>query len=283
MNDLTRENVEVVLEGGIFEKGSLNFVTGGKEAGKSFFVYKMLNNILKSGERKAFIFSRYKNEIVTNGLNGICDEQLKENILVSSTNNLHRIEETLKEKAKEGDFIFIDTMIEIDCFEAKKMSEQLKQSFIRLEKLAQDLNIVIVQVVNTTKDGLNIKGCVAALDYAKSWTHITRLENGARRFEIRKNSLFNGGAFTIEFDMGKGGYKNLYIEKQTELSPAEKVMKELVPYIDNLMEVVKRNNQEELIGKVILLNSRIEKDDIEAIKEMFVLTILGELQNKGEI
>ena len=202
MNFITGINeFDNALDGGI-KSPCLMYVSGAKESGKNAFANLIIENVAKNQVSTGFICLEFSAKYYLDYLKfKYKHKEFKdwkaEIRLEDETTDILDIENKIREWHKQGILVFfIDSILRITNNTFSGAEIAIDDIYSRLEKLKNELDIVIIIVAQVTKQSLDspIKKLYNASlsdDKADIWIFLTSKEDLVKQVKIIKNEQSN--------------------------------------------------------------------------------------------
>lgn len=202
MNFITGINeFDNALDGGI-KSPCLMYVSGAKESGKNAFANLIIENVAKNQVSTGFICLEFGAKYYLDYLKfKYKHEEVKdwkaEIRLEDKTTDILDIENKIREWTKQGVLVFfIDSILRITNNTFSGVGTAIEDIYLKLEKLKNELDIVIIIVAQVTKESLyspikKLYNASLSGNNADIWLFLSSKEDLVKQVEIIKNKQSN--------------------------------------------------------------------------------------------
>ncbi|MGP1579963.1 MAG: ATPase domain-containing protein [Wolinella sp.] len=148
--------LDYALGGGI-EMAQLVLLSGEPEAGKTSLGTQILENVSQGYKCAFFCFEFTARQYITSKLENNPSFKENENLyIINSGYNISEVAENIRALHKMGvKFFLIDSQMRIEVSKARSLEEEESEKFSTLAKLAHSLEVVILLIVQTSKNDPN--------------------------------------------------------------------------------------------------------------------------------
>ncbi|WP_456403514.1 DnaB-like helicase N-terminal domain-containing protein [Hydrogenimonas sp.] len=217
--------IDSTLNGG-FQLGQLFFLSGAKESGKTFILTKVLENV-SQGHKVGFFSLEFGSRMYVENMTGKHGSKYSNpNIYINDwAFDVAEVEREIRYQHKKNGVKFwgIDSQLRLTNKQMAGSTREmwLGDIFSRLARLAMTLDILIMIIVQVSKEGYKsdeptVKGCVDADHEALTWLHLTKLKgDGERRSAlwVKNKQTFKHPKHILEFNPYNHTFKEVKEEK----------------------------------------------------------------------
>lgn len=217
--------IDKTLNGG-FQLGQMFFISGHKESGKTFILTKILENVSR-GHKVGFFSLEFGSRMyVENMTKKHGQKYSNSNIYINDwAFDISEVEREIRYQHKYNGVKFwgIDSQLRLTNKQMAGSTREiwLGDIFSRLARLAVQLDILIMIIVQVSKEGYKsdeptVKGCVDADHEAITWLHLTKLKGeGERRSAlwVKNKQTYKHPKILLDFDPRQHTFKEVRDEE----------------------------------------------------------------------